>query len=104
MLFANSPKLFAGSHVFLRLLPPRHPSYALILLDHIISNSLLTLCFYAVYLFFLLSLFKEHYYKLFAFKLGGANRTRTDRLLRAKQALYQMSYGPSLKTGGSGWT
>ena len=46
---------------------------------------------------FLLSLFKEHYHKLFiAFKLGGANRTRTDRLLRAKQALYQMSYGPLL--------
>jgi hypothetical protein len=28
--------------------------------------------------------------------LGGASRTRTDHLLRARQALYQMSYGPSL--------
>ena len=26
--------------------------------------------------------------------LGGASRTRTDHLLRARQALYQMSYGP----------
>jgi hypothetical protein len=30
------------------------------------------------------------------YNLGGANRTRTDHLLRAKQALYQMSYGPNL--------
>ena len=29
-LFATSPKLFAGYHVLLRLLPPRHPPYALI--------------------------------------------------------------------------
>ena len=29
-LFANSPKLFAGYHVFRRLLLPRHPPYALI--------------------------------------------------------------------------
>jgi hypothetical protein len=29
MLVANSPTLFAGCHVFLRLLLPRHPPYAL---------------------------------------------------------------------------
>ena len=28
--------------------------------------------------------------------LGGANRTRTDRLLRARQALSQMSYSPKM--------
>ncbi len=28
-LFASSPKLFAGSYVLHRLLPPRHPPYAL---------------------------------------------------------------------------
>ena len=28
-LFASSPKLFAGYHVFLRLSSPRHPPYAL---------------------------------------------------------------------------
>ena len=34
---------------------------------------------------------------------GGANRDRTDDLLRARQALSQLSYGPQ-KSGGSGWT
>ena len=64
--FANSPKLFAGSHDFLRLLPPRHPSYALILLDHIISNSLcISVLLCCIPQFFFISLFKEHYYKLF---------------------------------------
>ena len=33
---------------------------------------------------------------------GGANRDRTGDLLLAKQALSQLSYGPSLKPGGSG--
>ena len=32
MLVASSPKLFAGCHVFLRLLLPRHPPCALIFL------------------------------------------------------------------------
>jgi hypothetical protein len=35
---------------------------------------------------FCLSLYSHH--------IGGASRTRTDHLLRARQALYQMSYGP----------
>ena len=30
-------------------------------------------------------------------QVGGANRDRTDDLLLAKQALSQLSYGPSLK-------
>ena len=37
---------------------------------------------------------------------GGANRDRTDDLLLAKQALSQLSYGPSRVMpviGGSGW-
>ncbi len=34
--------------------------------------------------------------------LGGARRDRTADLLRAKQALSQLSYGPGT-TGGSGW-
>jgi hypothetical protein len=34
---------------------------------------------------------------------GGANRDRTGDLLLAKQALSQLSYGPSW-FGGSGWT
>jgi hypothetical protein len=55
-------------------------------------------------------------YRRFVFLLGGASRTRTDHLLRARQALYQMSYDPfsflllpyrhgfSHLLGGSGWT
>jgi hypothetical protein len=36
----------------------------------------------------------------------GASRFRTDDLLRARQTLYQLSYGPNhfYKCGGSGWT
>jgi hypothetical protein len=34
-------------------------------------------------------------------RLGGARRDRTDDLLRARQALSQLSYGPS-EYGGSG--
>ena len=38
---------------------------------------------------------------------GGANRDRTGDLLLAKQALSQLSYGPSFpgraSVGGSGW-
>ena len=34
---------------------------------------------------------------------GGANRDRTDDLLLAKQALSQLSYGPVIQDGGSGW-
>ena len=46
-------------------------------------------------------------------KNGGANRDRTGDLLLAKQALSQLSYGPSGREfysgkakvcGGSGWT
>ncbi len=40
MLVASSPKLFAGCHVFLRLLLPRHPPCALNLLDHITPSRL----------------------------------------------------------------
>jgi hypothetical protein len=36
---------------------------------------------------------------------GGARRIRTDDILLAKQALYQLSYGPvSRDDGGPGWT
>ena len=40
MLVASSPKLFAGCHVFLRLLLPRHPPYALSSLDHVTLSCL----------------------------------------------------------------
>ena len=35
---------------------------------------------------------------------GGAREDRTPDLLRARQALSQLSYGPAIKSfGGSGW-
>ena len=30
-------------------------------------------------------------------QIGGADRSRTDDLLRARQALFQLSYGPEIK-------
>ena len=38
-LVSSSPKLFAEYHVLHRLLLPRHPPFALISLDHIISST-----------------------------------------------------------------
>ena len=35
---------------------------------------------------------------------GGARRSRTDDILLAKQALYQLSYGPSVQKTGWGRT
>lgn len=40
-LFASSPRLIADYHALLRLLSPRHPPYALTLLDHITPSSLI---------------------------------------------------------------
>ena len=35
---------------------------------------------------------------------GGGERDRTDDLLRARQALSQLSYTPTLISGGPNWT
>jgi hypothetical protein len=35
---------------------------------------------------------------------GGAEETRTPDFLLAKEALYQLSYGPQLAPGGRFWT
>ena len=40
---------------------------------------------------------------LLQFKNGGGERARTDGLLRARQALSQLSYTPK-KCGGPGWS
>ena len=117
---ARSPRLFAGLHVFRRLLLPRHPPYALISLDYITPMRLFShghsLCYFV----------KEHFFSNTRFPcpfmgLGGlepptsplsgvrsnrlsyrptplnpfgASRSRTDHPLRAKQVLYLLSYGP----------
>ena len=81
----NYPQRFAVRRVLLRLLVPRHPLCALSSLTFFL---ILRLHFYL--------LFKD----LFSF-LGGAKRDRTADLLRAKQALSQLSYSP---IGGPKWT
>src|SRR2546421_545704 len=71
-LFASSPTLIAGYHVLHRLLPPRHPPYALIRMT------------------------SRHHASCAAGRgAGGASRDRTGDLLVANQALSQLSYGPS---------
>ena len=102
-LFSNSPKLIAAYHVFHRLLTPRHPPIAL--------NSLATTYYNPI-----LNVFMYSYPNCQRAKMnnGGGERVRTDDLLRARQALSQLSYTPdpdtrlwflasSLCNGGPGW-
>ncbi len=102
-LFSSSPKLIAACHVFHRLLTPRHPPFAL--------NSLATKQLTQSYQTFSCTykqIVKEQcddnlYKKLPALKkqpgslsyFGGGERVRTDDLLRARQALSQLSYTPN---------
>jgi hypothetical protein len=82
-LFSGSPKLIAAYHVFRRLLAPRHPPCAL--------SSLTIKPFTPI------QLSKSDYVlgRLKASPIsGGGERTRTDDLLRAKQALSQSELHP----------
>ena len=99
-LFGSSPRLIAACHVFLRLLTPRHPPSAL--------NSLATNCLTQVFknssvLSYLVvkdqpeashSILKSSSIQHNTSILGGGERIRTDDLLRARQALSQLSYTP----------
>ena len=78
LLTYSSPKRFAVRRVLLRLLVPRHPLCALISLTFN-SNSTTFIYFSKI---------------LCDFFNGGAKRDRTADLLRAKQALSQLSYNP----------
>ena len=81
----NYPQRFAVRRVLLRLLVPRHPLCALSSLTFFSTNF-----FYAF-----LSTFQR---SLLFF--GGAKRDRTADLLRAKQALSQLSYSPMVGLNG----
>ena len=76
LLTYSSPKRFAVRRVLLRLLVPRHPLCALFSLT-----------------FFILIRLSFIYFSKISF-FGGAKRDRTADLLRAKQALSQLSYSP----------
>ena len=92
-LFSGSPKLIAASHVLHRLSTPRHPPIALS------SLTINPLPWETPKDFFLPdSLVKEQPEtnsisgKLL--RTGGGERIRTDDPLRAKQALFHLSYTP----------
>lgn len=113
-LFSGSPKLFAAYHVLHRLPMPRHPPYALS------SLTIKKLFCVSVCLYILTapkSCLARASYQSYAIvkdrtksvsdqrrslpdpapwchKLGGGERVRTDGLLRARQALSQLSYTP----------
>jgi len=102
----QSPQLFAAYHVLLRLWEPRHPPYALILLIVLVTYylSLSNSCsFYFLNVFFI-SICQWTLIRLMGIgwwlmekiqqltttnqqPIGGEYRSRTDDLLRARQAL-----------------
>jgi hypothetical protein len=95
-LFSGSPKLIAASHVLLRLSTPRHPPIAL-------SSLTISPCFRKLLRtrFFQIQLSKSTgNQQRSPGNLGGGERIRTDDPLRAKQALFRLSYTPdSLMVG-----
>ena len=106
-LFSGSPKLNAASHVLHRLSTPSHPPIAL---SSLTINPLLWETPKDL-LFLPDSLVKEQPetcyipgkffgrggFQTRLYKTGGGERIRTDDPLRAKQALFQLSYTPVLK-------
>ena len=80
----NYPQRFAVRRVLLRLLVPRHP--------------LCALCSLTFFLFF--DYIFIYFSKIFIYFFGGAKRDRTADLLRAKQALSQLSYSPMVGLNG----
>ena len=118
-LVSGSPKLFAATHVLLRLLSPRHPSCALGSLVIVFSlaslpyrrprsnavwlitadTSLACLLLLRICSFQRPSSSKTHSLLHLS---GGADRDRTDDIQLAKLALSQLSYGPQSRNPSLG--
>ena len=103
-LFSGSPRLIAAYHVLHRLPLPRHPPYALssLTIKKTVNQSILpvrTLSLDFVPTTNLhMQLSKNYVLQI----LGGGERVRTDDLLRARQALSQLSYTPDYLVGLGG--
>ena len=80
----GSPKHFGACPVLLRLLVPRHPPYALIIL---------TYCFLSI-LFAFFDIYVVFKVLCRVFRLGGDEEIRTPDPLLARQVLSQLSYTP----------
>ena len=113
-LVCSSPRLFAAYHVLHRLPMPRHPPYALSSLtikkSFTNANRLLPCITTASCAFTHMMLLARASYQSYAIvkdrkafkplsssfhsEFGGGDRVRTDGLLRARQALSQLSYTP----------
>jgi hypothetical protein len=88
-LFSSSPKLIAAFHVFHRLLTPRHPPFAL----NSLATKYLTQILRTQFQFDIQIVKEQNKPSMQRFS-GGGERVRTDDLLRARQALSQLSYTP----------
>jgi hypothetical protein len=108
-LFSGSPKLIAAYHVLHRLSLPRHPPYALSSLTIKNCKSInSTLCALYLSISCLLQISMQlsknsvRTHQVRSYKSGGGERDRTDDLLRARQALSQLSYTPDYLVGLDG--
>ena len=90
-MFGCSPIRIAAYRVLHRLLAPRHPPIALNYLAFARKSHPLFNCQRSVRAGSVQS------------PTGGGERVRTDGLLRARQALSQLSYTPD-RSGGPRWT
>ena len=89
----GSPRLFVVSHVLLRLLAPRHPPCALSSLSFFaFASSSLSSCHGASFLY---AYPLTYLLPAYDYIIGGPKRDRTADLLLARQALSQLSYGPT---------
>ena len=108
----GSPKLFAVNRVLLRLLAPRHPPYALIILTFVFVSSSRQKRSVFCNAAFAAALFSSFPLCSFQRTNGGDEGNRTLGPLLARQVLSHLSYAPMIiqgvsstgYNGGPGWT
>ena len=101
-LFSGSPKLNAASHVLHRLSTPSHPPIALssLTINPLLWETPKDFSFFQIHLSKSNRKRATSPAKISVLQnLGGGERIRTDDPLRAKQALFQLSYTPVQMVG-----